>query len=444
MTQRAASNFLNLIISLLCGLTFMPSVAKAAKNSVKKQMIVTGIESDSNVESSYLTITMSEKVSAEKISTRDLGSFIEIEIKGAQAAKPGTFIDSEGPWFKKAAIFQVNDSTAAVRVFTDEASAIRQVSKIDLLENRVVFSLNHKALSSFLNASAKAGPKLNPDGSLTVDKKIAADQSSSTNQMAPMSNSQSTAGDTQAVLGVSGDNTAPQGTEAQTSGLPAGIGLSSKSALDAKEKVEALSGEGLGNASKADFATKMRNASLMIACLILLAGAMFYLRGNLKHRRAAAQGEEVLTMKRLSTMALNAKQQLSLIEVGGEKLLLAVSNDQVSLITHINKSDDRIRLSESRRDPELPASQRKALPPVNSGTIPPLGPLGKTIFDKNASEKNSFDKALEGDQGPVRPSSKGSKINLQVDDAGVKKNPEDAIKDVTSIIRQKMKDLPKF
>jgi flagellar biogenesis protein FliO len=142
-------------------------------------------------------------------------------------------------------------------------------------------------------------------------------------------------------------------------------------------------------------------------------------------------------------MALNAKQQLSLIEVGGEKLLLAVSNDSVSLITHIQKPEAPIKLSANKQmAPEISGpAVRKALPSMESKSMDnrSFRPADqdslprKSMFQKNVDQENET-------SAPI----KGNKINVRIDDSGANTNSTDAIKDVTSIIRQKMKDLPKF
>ena len=40
-------------------------------------------------------------------------------------------------------------------------------------------------------------------------------------------------------------------------------------------------------------------------------------------------------MKSISSLVLNQKQKLSLIQVGSEKILLAISPEQVNFITHV-------------------------------------------------------------------------------------------------------------
>jgi hypothetical protein len=59
------------------------------------------------------------------------------------------------------------------------------------------------------------------------------------------------------------------------------------------------------------------------------------------------------------------------------------------------------------------------------------------------TRKTMFESSLIND-GSDKKSQKGSRINLKIDDQGAKQNSDNAIRDVTDIIRQKMKDLPKF
>jgi hypothetical protein len=62
---------------------------------------------------------------------------------------------------------------------------------------------------------------------------------------------------------------------------------------------------------------------------------------------------------------------------------------------------------------------------------------------QSSTRKTIFEASLQSEDADKRIQ-KGGRINLKIDDQGAKQNSDSAIRDVTDIIRQKMKDLPKF
>lgn len=371
--------------------TAMKSIEESTAKAGPSEATLNTVESDADSDFSRVTVVFSQPINPNKVALSEHGTFLQLEIADSQAAKPGTFMETTSPYFKKIAIFQPEKSSSSIRIFADDALQIKQTIKIDVVENRIILTLNHK---EFL---ALQQPK-----------------TSSPEQPESLQNT---------------DNATSLASQ--------------QSANDAKEKVAALSSAPPKSEEKMSLAANMRNASLFIAFIMLLAIAAFYMKGVIKNRRSLGSNSDMVSMKRLSTMALNAKQQLSLIEVGGEKLLLAVSNDSVSLITHIQKQEAPIKLSATKQMTTEIAGPavRKALPSMESKSMDnrSFKPSDqdsisrKSIFQRNVDQENE-------NSSPI----KGTKINVKIDDNGAKENSTEAIKDVTSIIRQKMKDLPKF
>lgn len=371
--------------------TSKPGSKPASKATVKPspEATLNTVETDADEEMSRVTMVFSEALNAEKVSLTEHGTFLQVEVTDSQAAKPGTFLESTSPYLKKIAIFQPDPSSSSVRIFADDALQIKQALKMDTVENRIILTLNHKDLLAIQQAQT-------PAAGLDTSTTPAVD--------------------------------------------PATSQASMQSAQDAKDKVAALSGAAPQAQKSAGLASNMRNASLFIAFMLVLAIAAFYMKGAIKNKRSGAGGGDMVTMKRLSSMALNGKQQLSLIEVGGEKILLAVSNDSVSLITHIHKPDAPIKMSAPKVAPtEISGpTLRKALPSMETKSMDTrltaeMNNLKKSAFQKNVDQETETSQSV-----------KGSKINIKIDDNGAKATSSDAIKDVTSMIRQKMKDLPKF
>ena len=371
--------------------TAMKSIEESTAKSSPSEATLNTVESDADSDVSRVTVVFSQSINPSKVALSEHGTFLQLEITDSQAAKPGTFMETTSPYFKKIAIFQPENSSSSIRIFADEALQIKQAIKMDVVENRIILTLNHKeflALQQPKTASTEQGSTL-------------------------------------------------QNTDIATSQA------SQQSANDAKEKVAALSNDSPKREEKASLAANMRNASLFIAFILILAIAAFYMKGAIKNRKSLGSNSDMVSMKRLSTMALNAKQQLSLIEVGGEKLLLAVSNDSVSLITHIQKPETPIKVSAAKQmAPEISSpAVRKALPSMESKSMDNRS--FRTADQESLNRKSLFQKNIDQDSETSAPI-KGSKINVKIDDNGANTNSSDAIKDVTSIIRQKMKDLPKF
>jgi len=369
----------------------MKSIEESTSKSGPSEATLNTVESDADSDISRITVIFSQPINPTKVALSEHGTFLQLEIADSQAAKPGTFMETTSPYFKKIAIFQPETSSSSIRIFADDALQIKQTIKMDIVENRVILTLNHKEFLAL------------------QQPKTALPEQTASLQKADIATSLA----------------------------------SQQSANDAKEKVAALSTDSPKREEKMSLAANMRNASLFIAFILILAIAAFYMKGVIKNQKSLGSNSDLVSMKRLSTMALNAKQQLSLIEVGGEKLLLAVSNDSVSLITHIQKPEAPIKLSATKQmAPEIAGpAVRKALPSMESKSMDNRSFRSsdqdslprKSIFQKNVDQENET-------SAPI----KGSKINVKIDDNGAKANSTDAIKDVTSIIRQKMKDLPKF
>lgn len=375
---------IKLLITLLTSLPFSISAATPKKQASQpsNQLILSSVDTESTKDSSIVSILFNDSITNDSVALSEHGSFIQIEIKGSQAAKPGTFIDSTSPYFKKIAIFQPDENSSSIRIFSEHSDLIKKMAKLDVIERRVVLTLGHSEMESALQPVAAAPA---------------------------------------------------QPTEADAAMALAATQISEES----KSKVAALTTPTLAVASESNLAKSMSRVSLLIAVLMILGLVAFYMKGVIKSRRSSSNPADTITMKRLSSMALNTKQQLSLIEVGGEKLLLAISNDQVSLLTHIQGNQEKIRVTPTNPITEISTSpQRKALLPMQSRNQP-------QTEQPITTRKTMFESSLTND-GSDKKSQKGSRINLKIDDQGAKQNSDSAIRDVTDIIRQKMKDLPKF
>jgi flagellar biogenesis protein FliO len=425
-----------LLITTLC----LSGYAEAAKKKKSKKKttpvtLVKNVTGESSDAISLVTISLSEALKDKKsVTLTEHGRYIQIDIAGVSAAKPGSFYEANSPFLNKMALFETDKNSTALRIFSEEdTSILSKVAELDVLENRIILSLDHRVLQSKLKGS--------------IDQQTA---DSFVDQLEKMSSEDANK------IAVTADAvpTAP---------------VSKK-----QEKIKTAAELGVGKTSF-DLAKNLRKVAAFLGGLfVLLILALTFKR--FKRNAFLAQKSSQDALKTLGTLSLNPKQQLNLVEVGGEKILLSVSNDAVSLISHIGQK------AESAQPALGPASsetvERKLLggsaaSSANSGFPETLKALRKKAREIESSQTiprapmNRFDEAIEkGEEfkpktksaskttpaGAPKKAAKrktGTKINVAVGDDGAKKVAEpktqdEAIKDVTSLIRKKLKDLPKF
>ena len=222
-----------------------------------------------------------------------------------------------------------------------------------------------------------------------------------------------------------------------------------------------------------DLSKNLRMVGLFMAFMfVLLIGALTFKRMKRNAMLAGQATEDAL--KTLGTLTLNPKQQLNLVEVGGEKILLSVSNDSVSLISHIGQkaaeektllgpattetSNRRLLSGQAPQQkdststfPDTLKALRKKAHEIEKRQTIPRGPVSRFSEAMETGERFAPKRKAESQTDAAKPAPKsqnvGKKINVKVGDDGVSKvkdNQDDAIKDVTSLIRNKLKDLPKF
>lgn len=428
------------LLKYLIALSFcFAGTAIAAKSKTKaaqkdEPILVQSVTGESSETISLITLTLNKALKDKKAATlSEHGRYLQLDINGVSAAKPGSFYEANSPYLNKIALFETGKQSTAIRIFTEEDTAvIKKVTEVDVLENRIILSLDHKALKSLLSGTVN---------SKTADNFM--------DQLEKMSASATTKKE---------DGQAKELTaEAPVTKTPEQIKSS-------------LTEIGVGKTSL-DLSKNLRKVAFFLAGMfVLLMLALTFKRFKRNAFLAQKSGEDAL--KTLGTLTLNPKQQLNLVEVGGEKILLSVSNDAVSLISHIGQKAAAegpllppAQSSQKTQAQKLlgssTASTQKGFPETLKALRKKAAEIEKSKEKPAAAQTTRFTEALEkGDCfKPARKNvasqtaaKKGGKVNVAITDDGVSKvssapkktEQDEAIKDVTSLIRQKLKDLPKF
>lgn len=427
--------FLKIILAIL--VCFAPAIeAKSKKTSKKnKPLLIKHVMGESSDTISLITLTLNKPLKAkDAYKITEHGRYIQLDLENMNAAQPGSFYETNSPYLNKMALFETSETTSALRIFTDEdTSVIAKIAEIDVLEKRIILSLDHKILKSALKKN--------------IAKKEDAAEENPATVMAAVS-------------------------EKKDSKIEAAVMPNKPASKKTPDLTKSLTQLGAGKTSL-DLSKNLKMVGLFMAFMfVLLIGALTFKRMKRNAMLAGQATEDAL--KTLGTLTLNPKQQLNLVEVGGEKILLSVSNDSVSLISHIGQkaAEEKTLLGPATTEPSnrrllsgqapqqkdstsnfpdtLKALRKKAHEIEKRQTIP-RGPVSRfseamETGERFAPKRKAESKTTEAKSAP-KSQNVGKKINVKVGDDGVSKvkdNQDDAIKDVTSLIRNKLKDLPKF
>lgn len=344
----------------------------------------------------------------------DHGTFLQIQLPNTIVPEPGKFFDGAGPIVKKIAVFQLTPTTAGVRMFVDkDAARVRQAAAAELLDKRVVVTIDHDKLDT-LNAAA-AGTEI---PTALQKPELSAEQ---------------------VIAQVKVDH----GIDA-----PAG----------------AIKGQGTPafKIGGLDLRSKLIQVALFSGAMLLLMGFAFMMKPFMKRRRAKIGGEAVIDMRMLASLALAPRQKLSVIQVGDEKILIGITPENVSFISVIGarpavamaspsslpRSFSGL-LTTSREEAPGAAPKLKDIPGNDVESLradapiaaaPMVAPIKKTRPDVSAPKPAARPPAATA---PIKRTT--GRLNIAVGDDGVRRlddlAPAKAIDDVTRMIREKLRNI---
>lgn len=418
-----------------------PALAAAPAKSLPaaKDLATLGlIDAESDESTTTVTVRLEEKPSWTK--PRDLqdhGTFLQLVLPSVIVPEPGKFFEGSGPHVKKIAVFQLTPSDAGVRIFVEGSAAkVKAATTLELLDKRIVLSMSHADIPApdaplaFVGPPAPVGPPVpeaGKDGS-SADAIIAK-------------------------------------TVVRHDPKPSDLIKKDKGGL----KLDQAAAGGF------DLRGKLIQVAMFLGGMIVLMVLALAVKPYLRHRRAKIAGfeEQPLTMKTLATLPLAARQKVSVIQVGDEKILIGVTPENVTFLTTIGKSQPQQQFVSAPLPARVPPTFSKMLADGATQGEVELRPRAQIPASKPApapAPKVQAQLPEETRPAPKRPraegaSGKGSKINIAVGDDGVqdlgrptppppaRKVPvakpaapapageQAAIDDVTKMIREKLRSL---
>ena len=354
------------------------------------------VEADTAESTSTVTVRFDRKVSwAEAPKIEDHGTFIQVGLIGTLVSASGQFYEGAGPYLSKVAAFQSSPEDGALRLFlTKDAAIVAKGLSAEVIGDKLVITIDHKKLEGYgltTHVTKEKIPGTPPVEDVVANTKVRDDIVDPAAQL----------------------NEMPE-AEAATFGV-----------------------------AKRDLSGKMIGVAVFSGVMIVALG-MFHLARRLVARGRGATGrggaESTTSLKMVASYNLAPKQRVTLMEVGGEQILLGVSPGGIQYLTTVG--------------PKV-----RPIPPqngtVNYGPAIGLPPSGPAVTV--ARREPRVQGAIAGAPRPtptVPVKAKvdgGGRLNVRIDDDGVHQRPAQsaaaphgaqAIEDVTRMIRSKLKNLP--
>lgn len=385
---------------------------------------ITAMEIESDTANTAVTVKLSHEASWPNLDVEDHGTFLQVKFPSTTVTKSGEFIDGKGPYVAKLAVFQVADGEAAVRIFLKrDANLVKTATKVDVLGSRVMVFIDHGLLEKIgiteHLAKATVPPREGPAEASAPDP-------------AP---------------------TKPE-SFANLTGIPAAP----------KQKHDVLN-------------EKLEVAAMFSGFMLMGLLAVLGLKRFMKKRSRGSIAEDTPAIKTLANYPISPKQKLTLIQIGDEKILLAVNQNSVSFLTNLAARNSYAAQANLPLQQALP---REALPrEVLAATRRSAEPSFETLPERSkpdaqarSSVKSQFGNKLLAEKEPAShlrlkeqapakaPAKPASRIQVAIDDSGItdlnsgkttvkraaasaspaKQNQ--SIEDVTALIRRKLRDLP--
>lgn len=340
----------------------------------------TKLDSESDEESTLVSVLFKEKAPLGETKVEEHGTFIQVKIPKTIVANTGKFYDGNSPYIRKIAIFQIDDTTAGIRLFvTQDTDTIVPALSTETLSDRLLIHIDHKIVKV---------PHI--DDSPPVEKIIAS-------------------------------------TEVRKD-----IKDPAKLVKENKEKELVESSDLKESVASSISKEDLENIAIMLAVIIpLMIMSLLVRRVMSRSKKGDVQG---YPMKTLASYSLAPKQNLTLVEVGKQQILLGVSPDGINYLTSI--SDQKEAAQEKPVHRAMPIHQNTTLPkprmqkevlrkPLKQSSELQRNRVSKTEPSDNQSsairDRNSYDRT-----GKSKTISDESR----------------SIEDVTNLIRSKLKDLP--
>ena len=341
--------------------------------------ITTEVEGDLTI----ITARLNKSPDWKEIALEEHGTFLQIKLPQTQIPASGEFLEGNGPFLRKMATFQLPEEDGALRLFLNQdAAKAKLATTAELLGDRVIITIDHKKLEQLI---APPAAKVEPT---SADEIIA-------------------------------KTTVDKGTQAP-SDIIAGSSKPSKETV--KEATPGFDLQGQ--------VTKV--AAFCGGLFILLIGAHI---ARLKRRKvrsnfSSSENFEPVAMRVLSNISIGQKQKLTLVQVGGQQILLGVGPESINLITTIESRSKQSNFAGHLQAANPNAEIRLKAPEE----ISPPRPAKRTMTASNSTTNIRV-------EGPI----KGGRVNIGVGEDGPRNmnaQPMRKDDDITRLLRDRLRNLP--
>jgi len=362
----------------------------SGKNDTDDVAVVDRVSSESGKDLSLIHIYLNKHKELGKLSLEDHGDFFQLKLPHTITMDPGKFYEIQSPYIQKIAIFQLTPTESSIRIFLNKnVQGAFKSADIQALDNKITMTFDHRAISLSPNFELKSENK--PLDSLTAPT------------VAP---------------------------------------------------------------DPFDIKIYLQKITFFSAALILFLLAVITYKKKFSRKMFAKNRIEPISMDVISRLQLSPKQKLIVIEVLGEKMLLSMTNDHVQLITKFTQKSEMPSL------PDTISPHAYLQGPVYTQPTPTLSaPAPKPVKEdkENSNERrqlflNQLKETMKNKQNSPKPppppadttenktnnEHKGKRVNYAISDDGIQdkrknktKDDEKAINDVSKLIREKLKFLPR-
>jgi flagellar biogenesis protein FliO len=349
--------------------------------------ITTDVESDLTI----VTARLNKAPDWKTIELEEHGTFLQIKLPQTQIPSSGEFFDGNGPYLRKLASFQLPNEDGALRLFINQdASKAKSATTAELLGDRLVITIDHKKLEQLISpASAK----------------IEAASTASNN-----------AANSAAAIDVALPQNVVTGTKTTASSVNPNTVANNKTL----------------NASNGDqlHAQLTKGAGICAILFLTLMGLQLHRVRRRKSKKSALERDymEPATMRVLSSIAVGQKQKLTLVQVGGQQLLIGVGPESINLITAIEPRPKVTNFANALESANPNAEIRLKAPEQVTPTRPTRKPISASTLPSHptASIKGNSINVGIGEDGPINM--KGQNGNKEAD--------------ITKILRDRLRNLP--
>lgn len=338
-------------------------IGNAAEQAAEDRIVMLGdYRATADPNTSVVSLKLSHRPVWKDVKVEAHGNYLQVLLPGVTVPYPGKFAEGSGPFVKKIAPFQAQDELAIVRIFLSEsASKVSGALHQELVDNRVVVTLDHAAINTVLgNVSGSSKSDATADGSINVVR-------------------------------------APQ-----------------KNMFTMTRTIAIIS-------------------LFMFLMIILFVGLKRLQRRQHAEALAGAEGR----MREVDSLMISPKLKLSVVQVGGEKLVLSIGSDGCHLIKALDPPAQRPALATRQLAPEV---QQKVDAEQAASRL-----VKKIERVNGGAKREQVARAQKPNPEPKRS------INYKIDDTGISQSKDEpkteetsqAVSDLTAMLRQKLSSLPK-